>query len=139
MPSDLTSDEYGRAATVMLQLHADFRRRHGLPPLPSAATIFERVETMKRRSALNEPGVLRSPRPVIGPVLEVARRILWKILLPIFDRQTEVNRDLFLAVEIMAVESILSDRAAQRDREQALLTRIAELETRLARLPEPRA
>jgi len=137
MPSDLSPDEYGRMAAVMIRLHADFRQRHGLPPLSSAANLFDRVEALRLRSALNDPAVLKSPRPGIGPVLEVARRILWKTLKPLFDRQTEVNRDLLVAIEMMAVESILS--MAQRDREQALLTRIAELEKRLARLPDPSA
>jgi hypothetical protein len=136
VPADLSSDEFGRVAAVMLRLHADFRRRHDLPPLPTAAVILQRLEDLKRRSALNDPAVLRSPRAGIGGALEAARWVLWKILKPVFDRQTEANQDLLLAMEILAVESILTDRSAMRDREQELLERVAELERRLARLPE---
>jgi hypothetical protein len=131
MPADLPPDEFGRMATVMLRLHADFRKRHGLPPLPSAWTLLEDLENLRPRSALNEPAVLASPRALIGPALEAARRVLWKILKPVFDRQTEVNRDT-----ILALEALVRDRQQNRHAYHALSLRISELELDIARLHE---
>lgn len=129
MPADLPSDEFFKTATVMLRLHADFRARHHLAPLPIASTLFENLESLKGRSRLNHPDILRSPRPVIGGVIAATRRILWKILKPVFDRQTEVNLDQIMAIEILTLEAVMSDRQAR----QALSARVAELEAKLAR------
>jgi hypothetical protein len=136
MPADLPSDEFGKLAAVMLRLHADFRQRHGLPPPPSAGTLFERLEDLKRRSALNDPAVLHSPRPVIGRAIEGARRVLWKILKPIFDRQTEANLDMILALEVLTIEALIADRREKRPDDRALLARVAALEAELARRGE---
>jgi hypothetical protein len=129
MPGDLPPDEFGKMATVMLRLHADFRKRHGLPPVSSAWTLLEDLEDLKPRSALNEPAVLASPRAVMGPAIKATRRVLWKILKPVFDRQTEVNRDV-----IRALEALLRDRQQSRQAYHALVLRISELEMAIARL-----
>lgn len=135
MPADLPSHEFGKVATVMLRLHADFRRRHGLPPR-SAGSLFEVLEDLKRRSVLNEPGVLDSPRPVFGRAIEGVRRVLWKILLPIFDRQTEVNRETIRAVEVITLQSLIVDRRPPHRDDAGLSARVAALEMELARLRE---
>jgi hypothetical protein len=131
MPGDLPPDEFGQMATVMLRLHADFRKRHGLPPVWSEWTLLEGLEDLKPRSALNEPVVLASPRAGIGPALEALRRVLWKILKPVFDRQTEVNRDV-----IRALEALMRDRQKNRQADHALSLRISEIEMAIARLDE---
>jgi hypothetical protein len=133
MPTDLPSSEFGKAAAVMLQLHADFRRRHGLP-VPTVGTLFETLENLKHRSVLNEPGVLNSPRPFIGRALESVRRVLWKILLPIFDRQTEVNSETIRAIELLTIQSVIVDRPTPVQPDAALSARVAALEAELARL-----
>jgi hypothetical protein len=123
MPVDLTPVQSGELALVMLRLHADFRRRHGLPPVPS---VTEDLEDARRRVMLNDPGVLRSPRPIIGPALQGTRRVLWKILKPIFDRQTELNRSL-----IRVLEALLAERERHRHVHYDLSLRFAELERRV--------
>jgi hypothetical protein len=131
MPADLPPDEFSKLATLMLRLHADFRRRHGLPPLPSAWTLLEDLEILKERYALNRVEVLQSPRRGIGPAIERARRVLWKILKPVFDRQTEVNWQL-----ILAIEALVRDRQQSRHAYHALSRRINDLEMTIARLHE---
>jgi hypothetical protein len=131
MPADLPPDEFSKLATLMLRLHADFRRRHGLPPLPSAWTLLEDLETLKERYALNQPQILHSPRGGIGPAIERTRRVLWKILKPVFDRQTEVNWQL-----ILAIEALVRDRQQSRHVYHALSRRINDLEMTIARLHE---
>jgi hypothetical protein len=131
MPADLPPDEFGQMATVMLRLHADFRRRHGLLPATSEWTLLEDLDDLKPRSMLNESGVLASPRAGIGPALEAVRRVLWKILKPVFDRQTEVNRDV-----IRALEALMRDRQQNRKQYHELLLQISELERAIARLDE---
>jgi hypothetical protein len=131
MPADLPPDEFSRLATLMLRLHADFRRRHGLPPLPSAWTLLEDLERVKAKSALNQAQVLHSPRRGIGPAVERARRVLWKILKPVFDRQTEVNWEL-----IVAIEALVRDRQQNRHAYHAISRRLTDLEMTVARLRE---
>ena len=75
---------------------------------------------------LNEPNVLRSPRPVIGRAVERTRRLLWKVLKPVFDRQTEMNRSL-----IRVLEALLAEREHHRHVHYDLSLRVAELERRL--------
>jgi hypothetical protein len=131
MPADLSPEESSKLAIVMVRLHAEFRRRHGLPPWPSIWTLSERLEELKGRSALNEASVLRSPRPVIGRPVELARRFLWKLLKPLFDRQTDVNRDL-----IAGLEALERDRRDRRYAEVGLSVRVNELEKWQAMLRE---
>ena len=116
-------------AAVMLRLHAGFRQAHGLPLVSSPWTLLQDLDNLKPRSAINEPVVLASPRAVIGPVVERVRQILWKILKPVFDRQTEVNREV-----IVALESLVRERQRTRQAHQALALRVSELEAALARL-----
>jgi hypothetical protein len=123
MPVDLPPLQSGKLASVMLRLHADFRRRHGLPPLPSLA---EDLDDARRHAILNEPGVLRSPRPVIGQAIQGTRRVLWKILKPVFDRQTDLNRSL-----IRVLDAVLAEREHHRHVHYDLSVRVAELERRL--------
>jgi hypothetical protein len=123
MPVDLPPLQSGKLALVMLRLHADFRQRHGLPPVPS---IADDLDQARRRVVLNDPSVLRSPRPVIGRVLERTRRVFWKVLKPVFDRQTDMNRSL-----IRVLEALLAEREHHRHVHYDLSLRVAELERRL--------
>lgn len=113
----------------MLDLHADFRRRHGLPPLPSPWTLQDHLRTLGSRASLVERDLLRSPKPVIGTALKTARTLVSALLNPIFYRQSEVNRDVLLTLEALA-----RDSEARRRAHDALSARIAELETVVARL-----
>ncbi len=123
MPVDLPPLQSGRLALVMLQLHADFRRRHGLPPVPSLA---EDLDQARGRMVLNEPSVLHSPRPVIGQAIEGTRKVFWRILKPVFDRQTDLNRSL-----IRVLDALLAEREQHRHVHYDLSLRVAELERRV--------
>ena len=107
----------------MLRLHADFRRRHGLAPLPIVWTIAEDLDAAIGRATLNEPIALASPRPVVGGVISGFRRVFWRILKPIFDRQTDVNRSL-----IRVIDALLREREEHRYIHHDLSRRIAQLE-----------
>lgn len=135
MPADLPPNEFGKIATLMLRLHADFRQRHGLPPLRSPWSVLESLEALKERSLVNDPRVLQSPRRPFGPLLEAVRWLPWRILKPLFDRQTDVNRDLVLAMEAL-VRDRHRDHQQSREAYRALAIRVAELETTVARLRE---
>jgi hypothetical protein len=130
--ADLPLDQSRDLARVMLDLHADFRRRHGLPPLPTAWTLARDLDTLRARAYLTEPDLLRSPAPLVGPVLTLVRRVLWDVLKPLFYRQTEVNRDVILALEALARE-----REQMRHAHYVLSERLAELETIAARSRTP--
>jgi hypothetical protein len=123
MAVDLPPEKAARLAVKMLRLHADFRQRHGLPPVPSAWTVDEDFEEARRHARLNEPDVLRSPRPVIGPAIEGTRRIAWKLLKPVFDRQTEMNRLL-----LRVLDQLVRDREDHRHIHYDLSVRVAQLE-----------
>jgi hypothetical protein len=123
VPVDLPPLQSGKLALVMLRLHADFRQRHGLPPVPS---IADDLDQARRRVVLNEPNVLHSPRPVFGQAIAGARRVFWQILKPVFDRQTDMNRSL-----IRVLEALLAEREHHRHVHYDLSLRVAELERRL--------
>jgi hypothetical protein len=126
---DLPLDQTQRLAAHMLQLHADFRRRHGLPPLPTAWTLLDDMRTLRRRASLTEAGVLESR--ALGGAVTGVRRVLWTLLKPLFYRQTEVNRDV-----IFALEALARDREQHRHAHFVLAERVAELEAEVARLKE---
>jgi hypothetical protein len=126
---DLPLDQAGNLAAIMLRLHADFRQRHALPPLPTAWTLLDEMQVLRARATLVDTGVLESKAPLIGGVLTSGRRVLWTLLKPLFYRQTEVNRDLVLAIEAMARE-----REQHRHAHFVLAERVAELEAEVARL-----
>ena len=113
----------------MLRLHADFRRRHGLPNLPTAWTLADDMAQLRGRASLTDIGLLRSPAPAVGSMLTRVRRLLWDVLKPLFFRQTEVNRDLILALEALARE-----REQNRHAHYVLSERLSELEALVARL-----
>ena len=113
----------------MLRLHGDFRQRHGLPPLPTAWTLVHDLGTLRPRAALTDPGVLRSRAPVIGAALTAVRRLMWEILKPLFFRQTEVNRDVLLALEALA-----RDRDERRHADYVLSERMSAVEEAVGRL-----
>jgi hypothetical protein len=126
---DLPLEEARDLAALMLRLHGDFRRRHGLPPLPTAWTLLDDMKTLRPRASLTDPGVLESR--ALGGALTVVRRILWTVLKPLFYRQTEVNRDVIFALEALARE-----REQSRHAHFVLAERVAELEAELARSRE---
>ncbi|MDH3226757.1 MAG: hypothetical protein OEM67_06675, partial [Thermoleophilia bacterium] len=68
---DLRPDKAHELGRLMLELHADFRRRHGLPPVPSSWTLHDHLQTLWSRASLVERDLLSSPRPVIGTVLKI--------------------------------------------------------------------
>jgi hypothetical protein len=57
------------------------------------------------------------------------RLVLWNLLKPLFFRQSEVNRDVVLALEALA-----RDHEHALHVQRALTSRIAELETAVAEL-----
>jgi hypothetical protein len=128
---DLPLDRARDLAGLMLRLHADFRRRHDLPPLPTAWTLTDDLGALRARATLVDTGVLESRAPIAGGVLTRARRLVWTILKPLFYRQTEVNRDVILALQALA-----RDREYNRHAHFVLAERVAELEAEVARLKE---
>jgi hypothetical protein len=126
---DLPLDETRDLAALMLRLHADFRRRHALPPLPTAWTLLDDMQALRARATLVDMRVLESRAPLAGRIVTRARRLLWTVLKPLFYRQTEVNRDVILALEAMARE-----REEHRHAVFVLAERVAELEADVARL-----
>ena len=129
---DLPLDQARNLAASMLRVHADFRRRHALPPLPTAWTLLDDMRALRTRATLADTSVLESRAPLAGRVLTGARRFLWTVLKPLFYRQTEVNRDVILALEALARE-----REQQRHAHFVLAERVAELESEVARLQPP--
>ena len=126
---DLPLEEARDLAALMLRLHADFRRRHGLPPLPTAWTLLDDMKVLRARASLTDPGVLESR--ALGGALSFVRRMLWTVMKPLFYRQTEVNRDVIFALEALARE-----REQNRHAHFVLAERVAELEAELARARE---
>ena len=124
---DLRPDKARKLGRLMLELHADFRRRHGLPPVPTAWTLDDHLHALGRRSSLVERDFLGSPKPVIGAALKSLRIAIWTLLKPIFYRQSEVNRDLLLTLEALA-----RDSEARRRAHDSLSARVAELERAVA-------
>ena len=128
---DLPLEQAGNLAAIMLRLHADFRQRHALPPLPTAWTLLDEMQSLRARATLVDTGVLESQAPLIGGLLTSGRRFLWTLLKPLFYRQTEVNRDL-----VLALEAIAREREQHRHAHFVLAERVAELEAEVARLHE---
>ena len=126
---DLPLKEARDLAALMLRLHGDFRRRHGLPPLPTTWTLLDDMNALRPRASLTDPGVLESR--ALGGALTLVRRILWTVMKPLFYRQTEVNRDVIFALEALARE-----REQNRHAHFVLAERVAELEAELARSRE---
>jgi hypothetical protein len=124
---DLRPDKARTLGRLMLALHADFRNRHGLPPVPSSWTLPHHLHSLQGRSSLVERDLLRSPKAVIGSVLTSVRTMVWTLLKPIFYRQSEVNRDVLLTLEALA-----RDSEARRSAHDSLSARIAELERAVA-------
>jgi hypothetical protein len=91
--------------------------------MPDVWALLEDLDALKRRAALSDAAVLRSPKPIIGPLLTGVRKVLWKLLKPVFDRQTDVNRDTLVLLETLA-----RDREERRQAEFDLSVRVAELE-----------
>lgn len=112
----------------MLHLHGDFRARHGLPPLPTAWTLLEQLRNLRDRSLLTDPAALGSRRRGLGRIISAARGMLWHLLKPIFFRQSEVNRDLTLALEALA-----RDHEHNLHVHAALSARLSDLETAVDR------
>lgn len=126
---DLRPDRARTLGRLMLGLHDDFRKRHGLPPVPSPWTLDEHLRPLHDRRSLIEPSLLDSPRPVLGKIIERLRRALEGLLHAIFHRQTELNRDVLLTLEALS-----RDSRARRGAHDSLSARVAELERAVARL-----
>jgi hypothetical protein len=126
---DLPLDQARDLVGVMLRLHADFRQRHALPPLPTVWTLADHIAQLRPRATLVDTRFLESRAPLVGRVLTGARRLLWAVLKPLFYRQTEVNRDM-----ILALEALTRDREHTRHAHFVLAERVAELEAEVDRL-----
>lgn len=113
----------------MLQLHGYFRTRHGRPPLPTAWTLLDHLEGVRGRALLTDPTILGSGRGAVGALLTRTRTLLWHALKPFFFRQSEVNRDVLLALEALA-----RDHEHTLHVHRALSARLADLEETVARL-----
>jgi hypothetical protein len=113
----------------MLGLHDDFRKRHGLPIVPSPWTLDDHLSPLHDRRSLIDPSLLDSPRPLIGTIIERLRRGIAGLLHAIFYRQTELNRDVLLTLE-----ALTRDSQARRSAYDALSSRVVELERTVARL-----
>ena len=108
----------------MIRLHAGFRERHGLPTLPTAWALGDHLNALRPLSSLVDPGVGVSQRSgIVGRALNAARRVAWEILKPIFYRQSEINRDVLLALEALS-----RDRETRLAEHHILSARIWELE-----------
>jgi hypothetical protein len=129
VPADLPPDQSRALAAVMLQLHAYFRTRHGRPPLPTAWTLLDHLEGVRGRALLTDPAILGAGRGAVGALLTRTRTLLWHALKPFFFRQSEVNRDVLLALEALA-----RDHEHTLHVHRALSARIADLEDTVARL-----
>ena len=118
----------------MIRLHAGFRERHGLPALPTAWTLADHLNVLRPLSSLVEPGVGVSRRGgIVGGALNAARRVVWEILKPIFYRQSEINRDMLLALEALS-----RDRETRLAEHHILSARIWELERQAGHGSDPR-
>jgi hypothetical protein len=126
---DLPLDEARDLAGLMLRVHGDFRRRHGLPTLPTAWTLLDDMKALRSRASLTDPGLFESH--ALGGALTFVRRMIWTVLKPFFYRQTEVNRDVIFALEALARE-----REQSRHAHFVLAERVAALEAELARSRE---
>ena len=129
VPADLPPDQSRALAVVMLRLHDMFRQRHGLPALPTAWALDDLLQNVRARALLTDPSVLDSQRRGTGAVLTRIRVALWHGLKPLFFRQSEVNRDVVLALEALA-----RDHAHTLHVHRALSARLADLEATVARL-----
>jgi hypothetical protein len=127
--ADLRLDQSRAFAGTMLQLHAEFRHRHGLPPLPSSWTLSDHLAALRTRAALSDPALLRSHTRIGNRLLSAVRQLLWDVLKPIFFRQTAVNQDVVLALEALA-----RDRVERRHSQHVLSERITALEAEVDRL-----
>ena len=127
--ADLPLDQTRDLAGVMLRLHEEFRRRHDLPPLPTAWTLADDLRQLQARAGLTDTSLLRSRAAFAGAALSGVREFLWHILKPLFFRQTEVNRDV-----ILALEALTREREQQRHAHYVLSERVSELEALVARL-----
>jgi hypothetical protein len=129
VPADLPPDQSRALAALMLSIHGHFRARHGRPPLPTAWTLLNHLHTLRDRSLLTDQALLGSGRGVAGGLVTRARAVLWHVLKPLLFRQSEVNRDLVLALEALA-----RDHGHALHVHRALSARIADLEDTIARL-----
>jgi hypothetical protein len=130
--ADLRPDKARALGRLMLALHADFRARHGLPPVPHSWSLRNDLHALQTRSSLVDDRLLASPKRVIGGPLKAIRSMLWTVLKPLFYRQSEVNRDVLLILETLA-----RDSEARRGAHDALSARIGALETAVSRLRHP--
>jgi hypothetical protein len=117
----------------MLQLHAEFRRRHGLPPLPTAWTLLEHLQELGPRALLTDPTAFSSRRHWVGSIITAMRSKIWHALKlwPVFCRQSEINRDI-----VVALEALTREHEHSRHVHYALSSRLSDLEEAVARLRE---
>jgi hypothetical protein len=129
VPADLPPDQSRALATVMLRIHGHFRARHGRPPLPTAWTLGDHLDGIRARALLTDPAILGSGRGAVGTLVTRMRSVLWHALKPLFFRQSEINRDVLLALEALA-----RDHEHTLHVHRALSARVAELEDTVARV-----
>ena len=118
----------------MIRLHAGFRERHGLPPLPTAWTLADHLNVLRPLSSLAEPSLRVSRRSgIVSSAANAARRVVWELLNPIFYRQSEINR-----VVLLALEALSRDRETRLAEHHILSARIWELERQAGHGSDPR-
>ena len=132
MPSDLPPDQSRATAELMLRIHADFRRGHGLPPLPTAWTLLRDLPALRSRALLVKRSMRDSSRPIVGFAITTIRRLIRRIVGSVVI-QSELNDEVILDLEALA-----RDREFSRHARHVLTLRIAELERRLERLSRTR-
>jgi hypothetical protein len=132
MPDPLPSEQAQDIGRLMRQLHDALRLQQGLEPVPSAwtfadaasfETLRDDIARLRDRAVLSGDAVLGSHRAGVGGAIKVVRTAVWKVLKPVFDRQSDVNLEQLRLVEAFILEHGRVLRLAD-----ALAVRVSELE-----------
>lgn len=129
MSRHLRPDQIEAIADLIIRVQDDFRLTHGLEPLSSPwrkleGPVLGRLANLGTLADLAGSPIPRSHRRGVGKIIETTRRIVWKVLQPILDRQTAFNRELLVIVDDMA-----RDRARLERTIVHLVARLAEADS----------
>lgn len=119
-------DQVGETLQMMTRIQNQYRVRRGEPPM--ALDVAPLLEGIYRRQLAKSWDVLHQPlpvtsRPMIGPALNLTRRIFWLLLHPFLYAQADFNR----AVTSL-LDSLLDQRARLLSENEALRRRVEHLE-----------